>query len=83
MSTRNEGNVKTIECREREPICCDESSDPGGPFCFSYVTFFKKVLLCLPLSIFEKDLLIKFNVASAQVHPNSWAFIRAFIILCS
>ena len=55
MSKRHEGNVKTVECREGEPICCDESSDPGGPFCFFYVTFFKKVLLRLPLSIFEKE----------------------------
>ena len=83
MSKRHEGNVKTVECREGEPICCDESSDPGGPFCFFYVTFFKKVLLRLPLSIFEKELLTELNVVPTQLHPNSWAFIRAFIILCS
>jgi len=35
------------------------------------------------LSIFEKELLTKLNVTPAQLHPNSWAFIRAFIILCS
>jgi len=64
-------------------VCCDESSDPDGPFCFFYTTFFKKVLLRLPLSIFEKELLTELNVAPAQLHLNSWAFIRAFIILCS
>ena len=52
MSKRYKGNVKTVECREGEPICCDKSSDPGGPFCFFYATLFKKVLLRLPLSIF-------------------------------
>ena len=72
-----------VECRENEPICYDESSDPDGPFCFFYATFFKKNLLRLPLSIFEKELLIEINVALAQLHPNSWAFIRAFKILCS
>jgi len=45
--------------------------------------FFEKVLLHLPLSIFEKELLTELNVAPAQLHPNIWAFIRAFIILCS
>jgi len=71
MSKRYEGNVKTVECRKGEPICCDESSYPGGPFCFFYATFFKKVLLRLPLSIFEKKLLTELNVALAQLHHNS------------
>jgi len=52
MSKRYKGHVKTVECREGEPICCDESSDPEGLLCFFYTTFFKKVLLRLPLSIF-------------------------------
>ena len=60
-----------MECREGEPICCDESSDPDGPFCYFCATFFKKVLLRLPLSIFEKQLLTKLNVAHAKLHPNS------------
>jgi len=83
MSKRHDGHVKTVECREGEPICCDESSDPEGPFCFFYATFFKKVLLHLPLSIFKKELLTELNVTPAQLHPNSRAFIRAFIILCA
>jgi len=83
MSEKYKECVKTVECREGEPICCDESSDLDGPFCYFYATFFKKVLLRLHLSIFEKELLTELNVAPAQLHPNSWAFIQAFIILCS
>jgi len=41
--------------KEDEPVCCDESSDPEGPFCFFYTIVFKKVLLRLPLSNFEKN----------------------------
>jgi len=52
MSKKYEGCVKTVECREGEPIFCDESSDPNGPFRYIYATFFKKVLLRLSLSIF-------------------------------
>jgi len=54
LSKKHEGFVKVVECKEGEPICCDESSDSDGPFCFFYATFLKKVLLCLPLSIFLK-----------------------------
>jgi len=83
LSKRHEGFVKTVECRENGHLCCDESSDPDGPFCFFYAMFFKKVLLRFPLSIFENKLLTELNVALSQLHPNSWAFICAFTILCS
>jgi len=33
------------------------------------------------LSVFEKVLLTEINVAPAQLHPNSWAFVCAFSIL--
>ena len=37
----------------------------------------------LPFSSFERELLTEINVAPAQLHPNSWAFIRAFSTLFS
>jgi len=83
MSKRYKSHVKPVESREGKPIYCDEFSDPEGPFCFFYATFFKKVLLHLPLSIFEKEFLTELNVAPSQLHPNIWAFIHVFIILCA
>jgi len=59
----NDRGLKLVPCREDEPICCDESSDPDGPFFYFYTTVFKKVLLHLPLYNFEKELLTKINVA--------------------
>ena len=44
---------------------------------------FKRVGLRLPFSSFERELLTELNMAPAQLHPNSWAFIRAFGILFS
>jgi len=38
--------------------------------------------MCLPFSRFERELLTEINVAPAQLHPNSWAFVKAFGILC-
>ena len=28
--------VKVVPCRVGEPVCCDESSNSEGPFCFIY-----------------------------------------------
>jgi len=80
LSKKLEIHVKVVECREGEPIYCNEWSDPEGPFSFSMTLSLKKGRLRLPLSIFEKELLIEINVASAQLHPNSWALIHAFLI---
>ena len=74
--------VRMVACREGEPVCADESSDPEGPFCFIYSTIFRRLRLWLPFTPFERALLTKVNVAPAQLHPNSWAFVRAFAILC-
>jgi len=74
--------VRVVACREGEPICSDEASDPDDPFCFIYSTIFRRLGLRLPLTPFERTLLTEVNVAPAQLHPNSWAFVRAFAILC-
>ena len=79
----NDRSLKIISCREDEPAYCDESSDPEGPFCYFYATVFKRILLRLPLLNFEKELLTEINVAPAQLHSNSWAFVWGFIILCT
>ena len=65
-----------------EPVCVDNRSNGGKPFFFLYRTVFKRVGLRLPFTAFERELLTEINTAPAQLHPNSWAFIRAFEILC-
>ena len=69
-------------CTPGEPICADEQSNNGEAFFFLYQTVFKRIGLRLPFSRFERELLTEINVAPAQLHPNSWAFIKAFGILC-
>ena len=58
-------------------------TDPGvgPPFFFMYQTVFKRVGVRLLFTPFERELLTKINTAPAQLHPNSWAFVRAFQIL--
>jgi len=73
-----------VRCGLDEPVCADIEADlAAGHFCFFYSTLFSKVGLRLPLNSFEKTLLTELNVSPAQLHPNSWAFIRAFHILCT
>ena len=48
-----------------------------------YQTVFKRTKLRLPFTGFERALLTEINMAPAQLHPNSWAFVRAFSILCN
>jgi len=64
-----------------EPVCVDDRSNSGKPFFFLYQTVFKRVGLRLPFTTSERELLTEINIAPAQLHPNSWAFIRAFEIL--
>jgi len=58
----------------------DDRSNGGKPFFFLYQVVFKRIGLRLPFTPFERELLTEVNVAPAQLHPNGWAFVRAFQI---
>lgn len=75
--------VKVVACEPDEQVCRDNYCDSSRPFCFFYGTVFIKLYLHLPLTIFEKEILTELNFCPTQLHLNSWAFIRAFVILCS
>jgi len=59
----------------------DDRSNDGEAFFFFYQTVFKCIGLRIPFSGFERELLTEINVAPTQLHPNSWAFVKAFGIL--
>jgi len=81
FSRGEESFIETQACYEGEPVCNDEGGDPQGPFCFFYETCFTRLGLRLPLDPFEKEILTELNASPTQLHPNSWAFVRAFRIL--
>ena len=65
------------------PICVDDRATNGVPLTFIYSAIFKRLKLRLPFTFFEKELMMELNVAPCQLHPNAWAFIRSFEILCN
>jgi len=75
--------ISVHPCAEGEPVCVDNRANEGEPFFFFYQTVFKRITQRLPFTSFERELLTEVNVAPAQLHPNSWAFVRAFSILCN
>ena len=75
--------VSVQPCAVGEPVCTDERTNSGEPFFFLYATIFKLIKLHFLLTRFERTLLTKINVAPAQLHPSSCAFVRAFGILCN
>ncbi|RDX58495.1 hypothetical protein CR513_62187, partial [Mucuna pruriens] len=43
---------------------------------------FSKLGIRLPFFVFECAILRALNMALTQLHPNSWAFVKAFELLC-
>ena len=72
-----------LPCPADLPVCADDKVSADGPFYFVYTTLFKKVRLRFPFTRFERELLTELNIAAAQLHPNSWAFVRAFQVMCA
>jgi len=79
----HDSKVAVLPCLSDEPVCVDDKANNGELFCFIYSTIFRKVKRRLPFTRFERELLTELDTAPAQLHPNSWAFIRAYQILCS
>jgi len=75
--------VSVRPCAKGEPMCTDDRANEGKPFFFLYSTVFKRIKLRLPHTGFKRALLTEINVTPPQLHPNSWAFMRAFTILCN
>ena len=48
-----------------------------------YRCLFEVLGLILPLTVIQCAVLEHLNVALSQLHPNSWAMVLAFEILCS
>ena len=68
-------------CREFETVCLGRGEGRKDFFYF-YSCLFSDMHIRLPLDSFTMEVLRVLNVAPTQLHPNSWAAIQAFRLLC-
>ncbi|KOM53562.1 hypothetical protein LR48_Vigan09g222100 [Vigna angularis] len=73
--------VKLVACREDERVCHGRENSPSE-FFYCYGSPFYDLYLRLPFTTFQMDVLRTLNVAPSQLHPNSWGYMQAFVVLC-
>jgi len=82
FAKRHDNDISVLPCTLGEPVCGDERANNGVPFFYFYQVVFKRIGMRLLLSRFERELLTEINITPAQLHPNGWAFVKAFGVLC-
>jgi len=80
---RHDDDIVVLPCTLGEPVCGDERANNGVPFFYFYQVVFKRIGMRLPFSRFERELLTEIDIAPAQLHPNDWAFVKAFLTYCA
>ncbi|KAJ1384008.1 hypothetical protein SESBI_42912 [Sesbania bispinosa] len=79
---RIEKSIIVEPCLPDDFVCHNKKSINDPDLIFWYDTLTSKLGVTLPISQFESSVLRSLNVAPTQLHPNSWTFVRAFIIIC-
>ncbi|RDY10135.1 hypothetical protein CR513_05389, partial [Mucuna pruriens] len=74
-------SVLVSPCRHGESVSTIPTAG-GKPYFYLYDTLHSKLGVKLPFTHFERAILQALNVAPTQLYPNSWAFVRAFELLC-
>ncbi|RDX81015.1 hypothetical protein CR513_38358, partial [Mucuna pruriens] len=77
---RGPWSLQVFPCRADKPVC-KEPTDDREPFFYLYDTLSFKLGIRLPFTKSERAILHALNIAPTQLHPNYWAFIRAFELL--
>jgi len=57
-------------------------SPSKSPFFFVYASLFSDFHVFLPFDDFTTSVLQTLNVAPSQLHPNTWASLQAFHLIC-
>lgn len=52
-------------------------------FFYVYTYLFRRMFVRIPFTRFQAAVLKRMNVARSQLHPNGWACIQAFLVVCS
>ena len=68
-------------CGHTDRVCHGRENAPQY-FFFVYNTFISDLHMTLPFDAFTMRVLQILNVAHTQPHPNSWAALQAFRVVC-
>ncbi|KAK2368548.1 hypothetical protein QL285_081735 [Trifolium repens] len=75
-----EGDVVIDPVGNRELVTGVNTQTPH--YFYMYASVVEHLNLWLPFTEFELALLNALNVAPTQLHPNGWAFVKAFELVC-
>ncbi|MED6137330.1 hypothetical protein PIB30_064021 [Stylosanthes scabra] len=70
--------MEFVPCSPHDRVCYEGE---GADWFFMYTCVFAEIGIRFPFTEFECAVLRQLNCAPSQIHPNSWAFIRAFEVL--
>ena len=78
-----EGRYELVLPDADERVCYLNLHSPTVPdWMWVYESMFTRLGVRLPFSPFVQDLLSRCSVAPSQLHPNSWAAVRSFELVC-
>jgi len=80
-STGRQEDIDLMPCPPGEIVCVLRPKGVKEIF-HMYDAVLEEFGVKIPFTLFQMDVLRLLNVAPTQIRPNSWAFIRAFKILC-
>ncbi|QCE11276.1 hypothetical protein DEO72_LG10g2509 [Vigna unguiculata] len=76
------GDIVSLERVSAIDRVCHGQEGATEKFFYMYMCHFSQLHVRLPLDDFTMGVLRALNVAPTQLHPNSWAYLQAFRILC-
>jgi len=82
MSKGVSGEIVSLERVSVVDWVCHGQEGATEKFFCMYMCHFSQLHVRLPLDDFTMGVLRALNVAPTQLHPNSWAYLQAFRVLC-
>jgi len=82
ISKGGSGDIVSLESVSVVDRVCHGQEGATEKFFYMYMCHFSQLHVRLPLDDFTMGVLRALNVAPTQLHPNSWAYLQAFCILC-
>jgi len=74
--------IVSVERVRRGDSVCHRREGHSHDFFYMYATLVTDLHVCVPFDDFTMGVLRVLNVAPSQLHPNSWAALQSFRLIC-